>query len=509
MDMITDSVVAPEKLHQPEDASPAVHAAAHPETAPIVDFAPGIEAAFPVEFEEFDCVLECVEGTVPQFVRGDYYLNGPGRFKINDLAYRHWLDGDGMVSKLRFGAEGVHFRNRYVRSRKLVEEQSAGRPLFRTFGTSFADSCLNRVNNGLESPVNVSVYPFGNRLLAFGEQGLPWELDSETLETIGQFTFNGRLNDASPFAAHAKIDPATGTMFNFGIFFSSQSPRLYFYCFGQEGIRYRKSAPLQYACSVHDFSMSERYAVFYLSPYLLDIKSFLQDGQSVMDSLHWEPELGSRLLVLDRVSGEVVASLSIGNRYCLHLINSFEQNDLLYVDLLEFDEPIYRQYEPVPNFFQSVPPGGPSRLVIDLHSRELVERITVDYPQAPDFPAIDPRRTMHAYDNFWMLGLSAAGRSGRKFFDQLAHAIWGQNSVSDIYQAPAGCYLGGEPVFVGDSNSDEGVVICQEFDTRKLKSYFLLFDARQVSAGPVARLLLDQVFYLGFHAAFKPQTPVS
>ena len=508
--MITDSVVTSERLQKPKNASPAFRvASAHPEAIPVIDFAPGIEAAFPAEFEEFDCPLECVEGKVPEFVRGSYYLNGPGRFKLNDLSYRHWLDGDGMVSRLRFHAEGVHFRNRYVLSRKLVEEQSAGKPLFRTFGTSFANSRLNRVNNGLESPVNVSVYPFGNRLLAFGEQGLPWELDPETLDTVGQFTFNDRLNDASPFAAHAKIDPATGTMFNFGIFFSNQNPRLYFYCFDQEGLRYRKSVPLQYACSVHDFSISEHYAVFYLSPYLLDIKSFLQDGQSVIDSLHWEPERRSRLLVLDRSTGEEVASLPIGNRYCLHLINSFEQNDRLYVDLLEFDEPIYGQYEPVPNLFQSVSPGGPVRLVIDLRSRELMERTTIDYPQAPDFPAIDPRRAMHAYGEFWMLGLSAAGKNGRKFFDQLAHASWNQNTVSDVYRAQTGCYLGGEPVFVGDSNSDKGVVICQEFDTRKLKSYFLLFDAHQVSKGPVARLLLDQVLYLGFHAAFKPDAPVS
>jgi hypothetical protein len=35
----------------------------------------------------------------------------------------------------------------------------------------------------LASPVNVSVYPVAGRLLAFGEQGLPWELDPVTLET--------------------------------------------------------------------------------------------------------------------------------------------------------------------------------------------------------------------------------------------------------------------------------------------------------------------------------------
>jgi all-trans-8'-apo-beta-carotenal 15,15'-oxygenase len=474
------------------------------EAHPTADFAPGIEVAFPAQFEEFDCPLECVEGQVPEFVRGCYYLNGPARFRVNDLAYKHWLDGDGMVSKLRFDAQGVYFKNRYVLSTKLVNEREAGKPLYRTFGTSFNASRLNRINNGLESPVNVSVYLFGDGLLAFGEQGLPWKLDLETLETVGQSTFNGRLNDASPFAAHPKIDPATGTMFNFGVFFSSQSPRLYLYCLGREGMRYRKSVPLQYPCSVHDFSLSEHYAVFYLSSYLLDIKGFLEDGLTVMDSLHWEPERGSTLLILGRETGEVVASLPIGNRYCLHLINSFERDGRLSVDLLEFDEPIYKQYQPVPNLFHSVPPGGPVRLVIDLHSRELIERTTVSYAQAPDFPAIDPRRAMLSYDEFWMLGLSATGNDGRKFFDQLAHANWNEKTVNDVYQSPSGCYLGGEPVFVGDPDSNRCVIVCQEFDTRNRKSYFLLFDAHRVAAGPVARLLLDHPLYLGFHAVFKP-----
>src|SRR5436305_14326491 len=78
------------------------------------DFAPGIEAAFPPKFEEYDATLECVAGQVPKFVRGTYYLNGPARFRMNNICYRHWLDGDGMAVKLRFDATGIHFRNRYI-----------------------------------------------------------------------------------------------------------------------------------------------------------------------------------------------------------------------------------------------------------------------------------------------------------------------------------------------------------------------------------------------------------
>jgi all-trans-8'-apo-beta-carotenal 15,15'-oxygenase len=485
------------------EAVPAQAATAVP-AHPHSDFAPGIEAAFPDKFQERDCIVETTGDTLPDFVRGAYYLNGPALFSLNGLIYQHWLDGDGMAATLRFEKGTVHLRSRYIRSRKFQEEQAAGQPLFRTFGTTFSGSLLNCAKNGLESPVNVSLYPFGERLLAFGEQGLPWELDPVTLETHGQFTFGGRLNDASPFAAHPKFDPESGEMFNFGIFFSEQMPRLYVYCFSPEGLRYRKSVPLEYPCSVHDFSISRNYVVFYLSPYLLDIGALLREGHTVMDSLSWQPERGSRLVVVARKSGELVASIPVGNRYCLHLINSFEEEDRITVDVLEFDAPLYGDYRPVPNLFQEVSHGGPVRFVIDLKDRELAGRTGLNYALAPDFPAIDPRRSMQSYNDVWMLGIGATGNYGRKFFDQLVHARWDQPEVSDIYQSPSMRYLGGEPVFIGSPGSDEGVVICQEFDAVARKSSFLFFEAARTSRGPVARIPLDGPFYLGFHAAFRP-----
>jgi len=112
---------------------------------------------------------------------------------------------------------------------------------------------------------------------------------------------------------------------------------------------------------------------------------------------------------------------------------------------------------------------------------------------------------MQSYDDFWMLGISAAGAHGRKFFDQLIHANWNNaDQPADTYQCAGQRYLGGEPVFVSAPDSSAGVVICQEFDARKKQSCFLIFDAGNVSAGPMARILLEQVLYLGFHATFKP-----
>lgn len=469
------------------------------------DFAPGLEGAFPCEFEECDYVVSKIEGAVPDFVRGTYYLNGPARFQVGQLAYRHWLDGDGMVSSLDFENGGVRFKSRYVRTRKFAEERAAGRPLFRAFGTEVECGSLNRAKNGLESPANISVYPLGRRLLAFGEQGLPWELDPETLETRGQFTFGGRLNDASPLAAHPKFDPESQEMFDFGVFFSPHSPRLYFYCFAHSGLRFRTALPLDYPCSVHDFSLSKNYAAFYLSPYLLNSPMLLNNGSTVIDSLEWHPDRGSSLIIVARQTGTMVAKIRIGNRHCLHLINSFEEDSELIVDLLEFETPLYDQYGPISKLFHSVPLGRPVRFILDTKMWALKERKTIDYCKSPDFPAIDPARLMKSYGEFWMLGISAAGTDGRKFFDQLVHADWKRSAPVDVYQSPAMRYLAGEPLFIRNAEKPQGVVLCQEFDALNKQSSFVIFDAQEVSRGPITRLVLETIQPLGFHSVFLPE----
>jgi all-trans-8'-apo-beta-carotenal 15,15'-oxygenase len=473
------------------------------------DHAPYIERAFARVPPEQSYAVEEVEGAVPAFVRGSYYLNGPARFARGGRAYRHWLDGDGMVCALRFEGGRVHFTNRFVRGAKFAAEEEAGRPVFRAFGTAFKDEGAggrsDRLKRGimLESPLNVSVYPYRGALLAFGEQGLPCALDPVTLETRGEFNFGGCLNDISPFAAHPKFDPFTGEMFNFGVAFAPAGPHLNLYRFGSDGrLIYRRRLPLPYPCSVHDFGLSRSYAVFYLSPYVLDMEALAREGRTLMDSLRWDPAGGSRLLVAARETGEAVASVGVGARYCLHFINCFEEGGRLNVDVIELDRPVYDQYQTVPDLFTDVCEGRPVRLVIDVGGRELIRTEEIDYCLAPDFPSVDPRRAARAYEDFWMLGISATGRAGRKFFDQLVHARWGGGGA--VYQAPPLHYLGGEPVFVPGPGR-EGAVICQLFDAPGVRSAFAVFDAFDVGAGPVATLRLREPIHLGFHAAFRPE----
>jgi carotenoid cleavage dioxygenase len=325
-----------------------------------------------------------------------------------------------------------------------------------------------------------------------------------TLETKGEFHFNGSLNDISPFSAHPKIDRHNGEMYNFGIAYSASDPSLNLYRFDKKArLRYRRRLPLNYACSIHDFGLSSNYVVFYLSPYILNMRVLAQQGGTLMDSLQWEPDKTSRLLIASRETGEQVATLELESQYCLHFINCFERDDSLFVDVLELERPIYDQYQVLPAIFTDVCEGSPVRFEVDVRSGTVLNKRTVNYRLAPDFPSIDPLKQTVSYDDFWMLGISATGRRGRKFFDQLVHVNWTKTDPCDIYQAPLLHYLCGEPIFIADPlNRGTGVVMCQIFDAKSHRFSFAFLNGRDVASGPVASIHMKEPIHLGFHASF-------
>jgi all-trans-8'-apo-beta-carotenal 15,15'-oxygenase len=504
----------------PGEDQPAGHAAAaaadptrrHPTT----DHAPLLERLFatPPPATEARCT---VDDGLPEPLDGTYVVNGPARFSRGAQAYQNWLDGDGYVAAVRFGrsrpsddgAGTASFTGSFVHSRKWVDEEAAGRTLYRTFGTSFPGDRLART--GLASPVNVSVYPFAGKLLAFGEQGLPWSLDPVTLVTRGEEDF-GRLSAITPFSAHPAFDVASGEMWNFGISFAADRPLLQLFAFNADGtLRERWRLPLPHPYSVHDFALSPRFVAFHLAPYLLDVGALLATGANVIDSLHWRPELGSRLLVVARATGGVVLDLALpgasASRYCLHHVNAWEDGDRLVLELLELEEPVYPDYQVLPDLFEKVAPSHPVRLVVDLAAGRIVERQEIPYALAADFPAHHPARRGRRCRQSFHLAITATGRPGRKFFDQLVALDWDTMAVEASWTAPPGIYLGGEPVVVPGTAGDW--VLCQEHDPQRGTARLLVFAASSIAAGPCTAVSLPHPIPPGFHATWMPTAVVS
>lgn len=466
----------------------------------MTDHAPLLERALMSAPPEDSYAVERIDGQLPAGLRGVFYLNGPGRFERGGIRYTHWLDGDGLACAVRFDARGAHVTHRYVRTRKFLEEESAGRALFRAFGTAFPGDRLNR-GVALESPANVSVVPFARTLLAFGEQGIPYALDPATLETRGAFTFHDALTDITPFSAHPKRDPLTGELFNFGVSFSAAHPTLNVYAFAPDAtLLWRRRVPLDHPRSVHDFAITSRFIIFYLSPYLLDMDAVGRQGRSVMDALSWRPELGSRVVVVSRESGEVVTTAGVGGCFCLHTINAFDQGPDVALDVIEYERPIYEEYRDLPRLFANVGHGRPVRLVIDANG-VVRERIPIAYTSAPDFPTTDSRMTARSYPEFWMLGISATGQPGRKFFDELVRASWSEPDRPEIHRLPAGHYFAGEPAVAADAGGEPLALVCPVCSPEENRSSIAIFSPHDLS-DPIAVLRLRHMLPPLFHSAF-------
>ena len=467
---------------------------------------------FEIEAVEGDRELSFLDGAIPSWLRGQYYVNGPGRFRVGDRQYNHWLDGDGLITRVGFRDGAADCTSRFVRSRKWLDEEVAGEAFYRTFGTAWDGDQLRR-GIALEGPVNVSAWRYRDTLLAFGEQGLPYELDPLSLETRGEFTFDGRLNALSPLSAHPHFDPLTGELFNFGISFARRHPNLTLYRFLPDGqLAYRTRLPIPFPASVHDFMLAPNHVVFYVSPHILDVDVLMNQGGSVMDGLAWRPEERSRLVVAARSSGELLAEIELAPehldgheaRYCLHLINAWEEGDQLLLDVVELDRPVYEHYQPLHELFADDPQGRVKRYVLETGSWEIAETREHSFEASMDFPSLDPRRGQTRYDDVWVLSMSQSGRPGPKFFDQLSRVRWSTDDAAQ-WRAPEGTYLGGEPVYLGHpADASTGCILTQAFDAEREEGAFLLFDAYRVEDGPIARLALDHPIPLGFHASFHP-----
>lgn len=72
-------------------------------------------------FERLD-----VEGTPPAALRGTLFRTGPGLLERFGKRVAHPFEADGLVSAVRFAADGVYGASRPVESPEFREEEKAG-----------------------------------------------------------------------------------------------------------------------------------------------------------------------------------------------------------------------------------------------------------------------------------------------------------------------------------------------------------------------------------------------
>src|SRR6202046_1466881 len=233
-----------------------------------------------------------VEGEIPRALNGSLYRNGPGLFERGALRKPHLLDGDGLVQRVSFGGGKVRYQNAFVRTAKLVEEEKADAFRYPTWSMRKPGGMLANLGGGAtRSQAGVTVYPFNDKLYAFDDITPAYNLDPETLATLGE----ARLGDPARefmIKAHTKFDPLTGEWLLFGISYGA-AMKLHMIVHGSDGtLKAHHVVPAPRQIYIHDFFATRNHLAFVLHPMMFSPLWLLAGQASYIEALKWEPQDG-------------------------------------------------------------------------------------------------------------------------------------------------------------------------------------------------------------------------
>lgn len=305
--------------------------------------------------EELDYTVSNTEirGRLPAELRGTFFRIGPGRNEIGGQKFGHWFDGDGMLHRVTFQEGGIHYRNRYVRTPKYLAETAARRIVYRSFGQNIPGGPLRNIGRLPANAANTSLVWHGGHLLALWEGGRPWKLDPVTLETVGEFNYDGRLKPWNAFSAHGSVDPRSGCYYNFGVGMGPRGPGIDLYRIDPRGCLDRKGhftiGTLPFC---HDFALTEHYAVFFVSPLRMrHALKFAAGLISFDESLSYEPDDPVRIFVVSLDTFELVRVFETEAFVPVHYGNCWEEGRELVINVTRFES--WRVNEALRNVFEA------------------------------------------------------------------------------------------------------------------------------------------------------------
>jgi all-trans-8'-apo-beta-carotenal 15,15'-oxygenase len=453
---------------------------------------------------------EKVMGEIPAGLEGTLFLNCPGRNKIGEQQYGHWFDGDGMISAVTIKGGRVHYKNRYVRTPKYVNETAAQKILYRGVGTQIPGGFLKNMFRAPGNAANTSVILHGGKLLALWEGGKPFELDPATLETVGEYTYDGGLSANQPFSAHPRFDPRTGTLYNFGVF-GVPKPKLHFYKIDSKGTLVSNVSQYVGDYSMcHDFAITDKHAVFVLCPAFMRTPfKFLFGFNSIFESIEFDQTAKAKVVVLELATAKIVRKYEFDSFFGFHIGNAHERGDEIAVDVLcvkdmDIMGGLADVFVERGDEFQFLANGATfNRFTLNL-ATGAASRALVPGSIAGEFPAWNPHYTGRENRYTWLATILENGTPyGFNAYQKIDH----QSGELKLHDFGAGRFTS-EPNFFpcGDGGrEDEGFLISIVYNHARRKSEVVILDATDMQR-ELAVIPLEHHVPFGFHGGFYAQT---
>jgi carotenoid cleavage dioxygenase len=459
-----------------------------------------LEGNFTPVTEEWDERSLEVIGTLPGDLVGNFLRVGPNAAYVYSIEKYHLFDGDGMIHAVEFAGGEARYRNRFVQTEGYKLERERGDWIWKGLN-SVMDPTPSRVSEGMPATKNLANTAFAyhnNTLYVLHEPSQPTVVSVPDLETLGTSDFDGKL--LHPFTAHPKVDPRSGDMMTFG--YSFEAPFVQYSVINSAGdLVHTSPITIPKPVFMHDFAVTANYSLFLDFPITFDLERALAGGPP----LAFEKEHGSRIGVLPRFGSDAdVRWFEVEPGVVIHTANAWEEDGFVVLQA--------SRSRTTDIIGAGVDTGGDNTEKMG----QLYEwRINLDSGEVAE------RLLSGVYCDFTRINDNYAGVQNRYIYGACFHPTRAvifeglvkydnEAGTSEVYTYGEGRY-GGEAVFAprADAQSeDDGYLICFVHDEITDQSECLVIDAQNVTAGPVARILIPHRVPYGFHATWVPRRHV-
>lgn len=468
-----------------------------------------------------------VTGAVPEWLTGSLVRNGPGRFSLpGGGSVDHWFDGLAMCYRFTFDPQNragasvgeagdgaaVHYRNAFLETdaykRAQAGEFDGG---FATGETTLRDRLANVFTEPYDN-TNIIVERVGGQYLALTESPRAVVVDPNTFEAEGHVQYDGSAPAGQLACAHLKRDPATGTLFNFETAFGRTS-NYHIHALTESGDRrHVGSVETDAPAYMHSFALTPRYVVLTEFPLRVNPLTFLKPGRQgpFIERFEWQPDRGTRIVVVERASGDVVADPVTDAVFGFHHVNAFEQDggttivfdletipDATAITELSLDSLRGGELDAISGRLErfTVDLGSAAKSARDGTTDASVSREML-YDNGTALPTTSPARWCESHRYVYAMSMQQPATewaTGVMKYD---------TETGDVDEFTAGGEYFGEPIFVpgpGDAE-DAGVVLTVVLDTTAGHSRLIVLDGEQFEEQ--ARVDLPHAIPFDFHGRY-------
>jgi len=462
---------------------------------------PYTSGAWTPVFDEYDADGMEVIGEIPRDIDGIYVRNSENP-AFGSIGLYHPFDGDGMLHAISFADGKASYRNRFVRTKALMAELEAGRPLWA--GIAEDPRLSTRPGWGAHGSIkdasSTDVVVHAGRILStFYQCGEGYRLDPYTLEQFGTEGWT----PIDGISAHPKLDEATGELLFFN--YSTHAPYMHYGVVGPDN-RLKHYIPVETPGPrlPHDMAFTKNYSIIADLPLFWDA-DILAKGRH---AARFHPDIPTRFAIIPRYGQpEEIRWFEAAPTYVLHWMNAWEEGDEIVLEG-------YFQEDPMPAPLDTdLPDPRMSQMMayLDEHSfkpkfhrwrfnlatgetRE--ERLDDRLLEFGSFnQAWAGQKTRYAYSTFT--------EPGRFLFDGVVkHDM--QTGTSQTLRFGEGRY-GSEAPFaprIGATEEDDGYLVSFITDMVENRSECVLVDCKDFDAGPVCRIILPHRISSGTHACW-------